>query len=123
MSVFPTQRSNGPPPEVLAAVFPLAPSRRTAALLQIQALPTAVAVDDYDAENHRELSFKRDDVIHIMFWSPNTRCVGAGRRRPLGLTAHQLVEGLVQLASGLLPARRLLLRSRCCGCCCRGRRH
>jgi hypothetical protein len=45
---------------------------RTGPPPEIQGLPTAVAVDDYDAENHRELSFKVDDVIHVTFWSPAT---------------------------------------------------
>lgn len=39
---------------------------------EIQGLPTAIALDDYDAENHRELSLKKDDVIHVIFWSPAT---------------------------------------------------
>lgn len=52
-SVFLTGTRGGPPPD-------------------IKNKPMAVATDDYDAENHREVSFKKDEKIYVTFWSPHT---------------------------------------------------
>jgi hypothetical protein len=38
----------------------------------IKAKPQALVVEDYDAENHRELSMKKEDKIYVLFWSPLT---------------------------------------------------
>ena len=34
--------------------------------------PLALATEDYDAENHREISFHKEDKIYVTFWSPLT---------------------------------------------------
>ena len=39
---------------------------------EIKAKPQALVVEDYDAENHREISIKKEDKIYVLFWSPLT---------------------------------------------------
>jgi hypothetical protein len=39
---------------------------------EIKNKPNAIAMEDYDAENHREISFHKDDKIYVTFWSPLT---------------------------------------------------
>ncbi len=39
---------------------------------EIKNKPIALALEDYDAENHREISFHKDDKIYLTFYSPLT---------------------------------------------------
>lgn len=48
------------------------PLGRSGLPLDIKDKPVALAVEDYDAENHREISFKKDEKIYVTFWSPHT---------------------------------------------------
>ena len=52
-NLFVTGTRGGPPPD-------------------IKTKPMAVAIDDYDAENHREVSFKKEEKIYVTFWSSQT---------------------------------------------------
>jgi hypothetical protein len=39
---------------------------------EVKVKPQALVVEDYDAENHREISIKKEDKIYVLFWSPLT---------------------------------------------------